>query len=89
MGLGHGPAAHGCGDQGWTLVRIAVLVGRGFPVRFSQPQLSRARRQTDFSVQVAVHRTAERDDKQAARPAEGADQHRQRGSDFLVAVQAS
>ncbi|KPI21412.1 Winged helix-turn helix domain containing protein [Actinobacteria bacterium OK074] len=63
--LEQGPAAHGWSeDQRWTLARIAVLVARRFHVRFSQPQLSRILRQMGFSVQVPVHRAAERDEEQ-------------------------
>ncbi|UQA96290.1 helix-turn-helix domain-containing protein [Streptomyces halobius] len=52
-------------DQRWTLVRISVLAARHCHVCFSR-RLSRILRQMDFSVQVVVHRAAERDDKQAA-----------------------
>ncbi|MCX5205700.1 winged helix-turn-helix domain-containing protein [Streptomyces sp. NBC_00237] len=62
-GPGAGPAAHGWSeDQRWTLARISVLVARRFPVRFSQPRLSWILGQMGFSVQVPVHRAAERDE---------------------------
>ena len=41
-----------------------MLVARRFHVRFSRPQLSRILRQVGFSVQVLVHRAAERDEEQ-------------------------
>ena len=66
--LDEGPAAHGwVEDQRWTLARISVLVARRFHVRFSRPQLSRILREMGFSVQVPVHRAAERDEKHVAR----------------------
>ena len=60
--LEQGPAAHGwVEDQRWTLPRIALLVARRFHVRFSHSQISRILHEMDFSVQVPVHRAAERD----------------------------
>jgi putative transposase len=65
--LEQGPTAHGWAeDQRWTLARVSVLIARRFHVRFSQPQLSRILRQMGFSVQVPVHRAAERDEEQVA-----------------------
>jgi transposase len=61
--LEEGPAAHGwVEDQRWTLTRVAILVARRFHVRFSEPQMSRILHQMGFSVQVPVHRAAERDE---------------------------
>jgi putative transposase len=60
--LEQGPAAHGwVEDQRWTLSRIAVLIARRFHVKFSIAQVSRILHQMGFSVQVPVHRAAERD----------------------------
>lgn len=61
--LEEGPAAHGwVEDQRWTLTRVVILVARRFHVRFSEPQMSRILHQMGFSVQVPVHRAAERDE---------------------------
>ena len=65
--LEDGPAAHGwVEDQRWTLERVAVLVARRFHVRFSEPQMSRILHQMGWSVQVLVHRAAERDEQAVA-----------------------
>jgi putative transposase len=65
--LEQGPAAHGwVQDQRWTTARVAVLVARRFHVRFSDAQIWRVLHQMGFSVQVPVHRAAERDEQAVA-----------------------
>lgn len=60
--LEQGSAAHGwVEDQRWTLPRIALLIARRFHVRFSAAQVCRILHQMGWSVQVPVHRAAERD----------------------------
>jgi putative transposase len=66
--LEEGPAAHGwVEDQRWTLARVAVVVARRFHVRFSISQIDRILHQMGWSVQVPVHRAAERDQEAVAR----------------------
>ncbi|MEY9997538.1 transposase [Streptomyces sp. V4I8] len=65
--LEQGPAAYGwTEDQRWTTARVAVLVARRFHVRFSDAQIWRILHQMGFSVQVPVHRAAERDETAVA-----------------------
>ncbi|MER5306167.1 winged helix-turn-helix domain-containing protein, partial [Streptomyces lasiicapitis] len=65
--LEQGPAAHGwVEDQRWTTARVAVLVARRFHVRFSDAQIWRILHEMGFTVQVPVHRAAERDENAAA-----------------------
>ena len=65
--LEQGPAAHGwTEDQRWTTARVAVLAARRFHVRFSDVQIWRILHQMGFSVQVPVHRAAERDGQAVA-----------------------
>jgi putative transposase len=65
--LEEGPAAHGwVEDQRWTLERVVTLVARRFRVRFSTPQMSRILHRMGWSVQVPVHRAAERDEQAVA-----------------------
>ncbi|MFI1178163.1 winged helix-turn-helix domain-containing protein [Streptomyces sp. NPDC020799] len=65
--LEEGPAAHGWAeDQRWTTARVGVLVARRFHVRFSDVQIWRILHQMGFSVQVPVHRAAERDEAAVA-----------------------
>uniref|UniRef100_UPI001E64BCCE helix-turn-helix domain-containing protein n=1 Tax=Streptomyces lasiicapitis TaxID=1923961 RepID=UPI001E64BCCE len=45
---------------------MAVLVARRFHVRFSDAQIWRILHQMGFTVQVPVHRAAERDENAAA-----------------------
>jgi putative transposase len=62
--LERGPAAHGwTEDQRWTLARIQIVIARRFRVRFSLKHVSRILHQMGWSVQVPVHRAAERDEK--------------------------
>jgi putative transposase len=65
--LEQGPAAHGwVEDQRWTLARIVVLVARRFHVRFSPAQMWQILHQMGWTVQVPVHRAAERDERAVA-----------------------
>jgi transposase len=62
--LEEGPAAHGWAeDQRWTLARVATVIARRFHVRFSLRQVSWILHERGWSVQVPVHRAAERDEE--------------------------
>lgn len=66
--LEEGPAAHGwVEDQRWTLARVATVIARRFHVSFSLKQVSRILHEMGWSVQVPVHRAAERDEKAVER----------------------
>ncbi|WP_432838539.1 winged helix-turn-helix domain-containing protein [Dactylosporangium sp. CA-092794] len=64
--LKRGPAAHGwVEDQRWTLLRIAVLIGRLFHVRYTERGVSYLLHRMGWSPQVPVHRAVERDEAAA------------------------
>jgi transposase len=61
--LEQGPAAHGFGeDQRWTLARVADLIARMFPTRYTLRGVSYLLHRMGFSPQVPVHRAVERDE---------------------------
>jgi len=58
-----GPALYGWEqDQRWTGARVATLIGRLFPVRYTVRGATYLLHRLGFSAQVPVHRAAERDD---------------------------
>ncbi|WP_369360878.1 winged helix-turn-helix domain-containing protein [Streptomyces sp. cg2] len=60
--LEKGPAARGwVDDRCWTLARVATVIARRFPVRFSTAQTWRVLHQMGFTVQVPLRRAVERD----------------------------
>jgi putative transposase len=62
--LGRGPLAHGFDEQqGWTLKRIKLLIGRWFHVGYTIQGVWRLMRRHGWSAQVPVRRAIERDDE--------------------------
>ena len=65
--LRRGPAAHGwITDQRWTLRRIAELIRELFGVSYTLRGLDYLLHRLGWSVQVPVHRAAERDEEEIA-----------------------
>lgn len=64
--LRRGPAAHGWDEegQGWTLVRVRLLIGRLFHVGYTVQGAWKLLRRHGWSAQVPVRRALERDDEQ-------------------------
>jgi transposase len=62
--LGRGPLAHGWDDeqQGWTLKRIKLLIGRLFHLGYTIQGVWRLMRRHGWSAQVPLRRALERDD---------------------------
>ncbi len=59
-----GPAVYGWAeDQRWTLARVAALIGRLFPVRYTLRGTSYLLHRIGFSPQMPAHRAVERDEQ--------------------------
>jgi putative transposase len=63
--LRRGPLAHGWDDeqQGWTLKRVKVLIGRLFHIGYTVEGVWKLLRRHGWSAQVPVRRALERDDE--------------------------
>ena len=65
--LDAGPAASGwVEDQRWTLARVAKVIKQRFGICYSLKGTSLLLHRLGFSIQVPVHRAAERDEKKIA-----------------------
>lgn len=63
---GAGTAAHGWGDQRWTLSRIKTLIGRRFHRSYTEQGVRKLLVRHGWSWQVPARRAVERDDAQVA-----------------------
>src|SRR3954465_1487415 len=60
--LERGPAEHGWVDQRWTLARIATVIARLFPLRYTPRGTAYLLHRMGWSWQVPRHRAAERNE---------------------------
>src|SRR5512146_3288019 len=63
--LRHGPLAHGFDDedQGWTLKRVKLVIGRMFHVGYTLQGVWKLLKRHGWSCQVPLRRALERDDE--------------------------
>ncbi|WEH37268.1 winged helix-turn-helix domain-containing protein [Streptomyces sp. AM 4-1-1] len=64
--LAKGPAAHGWGDQRWTLARVKTVIGRRFHLTYTIQGVRKLLVRNGWSCQVPARRAMERDDDAVA-----------------------